>query len=271
MGEPFENQAIRGCFDAQDAGMRLAIRLRMMRLRALSVAVLVAASSVAACAKTNPVTPGLGGGGAGGATGNGGAGGGTTDAVGAGGQLPVATTNGVGGATSAGPVTTAGAGGGGPAATVGSGAPSCAPGQEMCGAQCVNTNTDPNNCGACGNSCNGFSCCNGQCTDTSADQNNCGACGAVCAPSQQCITDGWLINKCQSGQCKAVTTSCGRYRCDQATKTCWHSCTPGAGDCFTGSYCDAATDKCVAQGGLGASCQNNGQCVSNNCHLGHCA
>jgi len=250
--------------------MPFAIRPRMMRLRALPVAVLLAASSVAACAKTNPVTPGLGGGGSSVATGNGGAGGGISDAVGAGGQLPASTTSGVGGATSAGPVTV-GSGGGGPAATVGSGAPSCAPGQEMCGAQCVNTNSDPNNCGACGNSCNGFSCCNGQCTDTSADQNNCGACGAVCAPSQQCITDGWLINKCQSGQCKAVTTSCGRYRCDQSTKTCWHSCTPGAGDCFTGNYCDSATDKCVAQGGLGASCQNNAQCISNNCHLGHCA
>src|SRR5262249_51808173 len=67
------------------------------------------------------------------------------------------------------------------------GTPWCAP----------NLNIDPNNCGACGNSCNttiGGSCqagtctipcgnhtnCSNVCVATSSDNNNCGGCGVPC-------------------------------------------------------------------------------------------
>jgi hypothetical protein len=66
----------------------------------------------------------------------------------------------------------------------------------------VDTQTDENNCGACGvmctggNQCTGGACgcppglksCGNQCTNTDVDRNNCGACGTVCANGQACLS-----------------------------------------------------------------------------------
>ncbi len=193
---------------------------------------------------------------------------------GVGGSDPSTTANGVGGAAATGAggqaaattaATTAGAGGSGASPIV-----TCSGNQSMCGAGCVDTSTDPNNCGGCGNSCNGLSCCNGQCVDTSSDPNNCGVCGGTCASDQQCINDGWLVNKCETGQCKPMVTSCGAYRCNQTTKTCRTTCTPSAGECYTGFYCWSGNDTCLPQGNKNAPCQNANQCLSNTCSNGKC-
>jgi hypothetical protein len=75
-----------------------------------------------------------------------------------------------------------------------------------CGALCVDTKTDPNNCGncqvvcpgvpdgtatcvasGCNSECNaGFSRCSGACVDTSTDVGNCGACGTICHGKRTC-------------------------------------------------------------------------------------
>ena len=78
----------------------------------------------------------------------------------------------------------------------------CAAGQSMCGGSCVDFSVDPQNCGACGNFCQGGggcangSCvgdcpagstsCGGACVDTSVDASNCGGCGTVC-PGGSCV------------------------------------------------------------------------------------
>ena len=69
----------------------------------------------------------------------------------------------------------------------------CPANEVNCSSVCVNTQTDANNCGACGNACtNGQSCvsgsctvvcpagetaCAGQCVNIQSDRNNCGSCG----------------------------------------------------------------------------------------------
>jgi hypothetical protein len=77
-----------------------------------------------------------------------------------------------------------------------------------CGGICVDLQSDPANCGACGNVCS-FICDAGQCTflqaclspqvacgnvcvDLQTDPNNCGACGNACL----------VIETCAGGECQ---------------------------------------------------------------------
>ena len=79
---------------------------------------------------------------------------------------------------------------------------SCADGTESCDGACVDTQTDPQHCGACGDACDADqlcelgSCvdacsdatteCSGGCVDTETDVDHCGGCGNECAPSETC-------------------------------------------------------------------------------------
>ena len=99
--------------------------------------------------------------------------------------------------TSTGTLGTPGAGGTtGPTGT--GGTSSCASGQTTCGTACVNTATDPTNCGACGIPCStgqicqnsqcqcqaGLLDCNGACV--ASDASHCGSCTTVCPATQLC-------------------------------------------------------------------------------------
>ncbi len=102
------------------------------------------------------------------------------------------------------------------------GGPACPAEQNCCGAACVDTRTDPSNCGACGRACAqapnsesacvagacqaptcamGFADCNrtprdGCEANLGTDTANCGACGAVCPAGQAC----------QAGRCGMPST-----------------------------------------------------------------
>jgi hypothetical protein len=66
-----------------------------------------------------------------------------------------------------------------------------------CSNMCVDTTSDPNNCGACGTPCGTESCCSSSCVDTmGSDVNNCGGCGVTCAGT------------CTMGVCQMSTGSC---------------------------------------------------------------
>ena len=75
----------------------------------------------------------------------------------------------------------------------------CPTGLTACNGECVDLQSDPDNCAACGLTCTGGSVCSsgvcacpegttkcsGMCLDVTSDVNNCGACGVVC-PSGVC-------------------------------------------------------------------------------------
>ncbi len=121
----------------------------------------------------------------------------------------------------------------------------CGAGQTCCTAACANTDTDANNCGACGRRCGmGESCCGGACVNPQSDAANCGACGRRCAAANG-------------------TASCAMATCGVA------SCNAGFGDCdrnpANGCEANLATDTancmscgnaCTAGGGATARCQS---------------
>lgn len=82
-------------------------------------------------------------------------------------------------------------------------APNCTIGESACGAVCVDRQTDPNNCGTCGNICpndkkfcssggcvnacpGGTTACGNACVDTSRSTRFCGNCSTACGVGQVC-------------------------------------------------------------------------------------
>jgi hypothetical protein len=116
----------------------------------------------------------------------------------------------------------------------------CPSGQSFCGTECVDRQTDLNNCGSCGHVCvspttcqNGQCGCNtcgasgnnpyskvcgGECVDTAGDPNNCGGCGNVCSDT----ADGFT-GICNCGACSGCAGALGGFWCCQ-TGTCTHAC-----------------------------------------------
>jgi hypothetical protein len=71
----------------------------------------------------------------------------------------------------------------------------CGPSDTCCDNECVDTSTDANSCGSCGNACGtGEGCCEGTCSSLSS-LSDCGSCGNACM-------DG---NFCDGTQCNAAT------------------------------------------------------------------
>jgi hypothetical protein len=121
----------------------------------------------------------------------------------------------------------------------------CPQGHDRCGGDdCLDLQTDDNNCGKCGHVCvasssctNGHCVCNtcgnagnnpysqicdGQCVDTSGDPSNCGGCGNVCPQ----VVNGFR-GICNCGQCDGCEGGVTGFWCCQ-TGTCTHACpSPG--------------------------------------------
>ncbi len=173
------------------------------------------------------------------------------------------------------------------------GSASCAAGQTRCGASCVDTQTDDQNCGACANNCGvGKKCdkgqciascttaqtlCSGACVDTQSNQNNCGSCGNACKAGETC-TKGKCEIACPGGQtacgglcydllsdgqhCGSCTNACtGAYKCSNGQ--CSLNCQSGQKDC-SGSCVDL-TSNSQNCGSCGNACGANQECSGSQC------
>jgi hypothetical protein len=163
---------------------------------------------------------------------------------------------------------TGGAGGGTPHCS-----PACNPTGSLpycCYDGCKDLDSDPGNCGACGNDCavysslfpgTGDDCCHGKCTDTDSDPDNCGGCGGI----------GGSTNayNCASGLC------CAGVCCQSEQSCCGGVCVPtvcgpntcgGCPACSGGQNCVSGSCQCpVGQTWCGDTCLNLNGNDSSNC------
>jgi hypothetical protein len=136
--------------------------------------------------------------------------GGAAGSVGEGGEGGAGATS--GGTAQGGSGAASGAGGQGGAAGAGTCAEPCPTlTPECCGSRCVDTSNDPQNCGRCGNVCEG---------DT-----------PYCAPGGNCEA-----LPCEGASCDAAQTCCGDQCCEAGQLCCWRT----AG-CCTINLCHTPT------------------------------
>jgi len=174
-------------------------------------------------------------------------------------------------------------------------APACGPLQTLCNGVCESLETDPNNCGSCGNvcrtnndtascqqgicaiqSCNpGFADCNQNPADgceVNLNNNalNCGVCGNACISGQTC-NNGACVGQPVGGPC-SNNVACASNACDFLTSKCVSSlCVDQRQDgAETDIDCGGGTCGTCA---VGKGCKANTDCSANACDFvsGTCA
>ena len=132
----------------------------------------------------------------------------------------------------------------------------CESGLQVCGDQCVDIQTDPENCGDCFVFCGEATCVNGQCqceeglqfcdnfscVDTQTDVINCGGCGQTC-----------FGGTCVDGQCVCPT---GQSFCEDFGECCELGC------CGTHCCCPSGTTFCPD---VEVCCPDGRACCSTGC------
>jgi len=143
----------------------------------------------------------------------------------------------------------------------------CAQSGLACNGICEETQTDPNNCGACGNVCpltvspycianpnqcaafqqscisgvcggcsTGLTACNSTCTNVQSDPSNCGACGTVCAAGQVCNAGQCMGSFPNGAACGSANQCTGGFCVNGTCSSCNSVHSNGAGQ----SYADCA-------------------------------
>jgi hypothetical protein len=118
--------------------------------------------------------------------------------------------------------------------------------------------------------------CNGICEETQTDPNNCGACGNVCplTVSPYCLANP---NQCSAFQQSCISGVCGG--CSTGLTACSSTCTNLQSDpsncgacgtvCLAGQVCNAG--QCMGSFPNGAACGSANQCIGGFCTNGVCS
>jgi hypothetical protein len=131
----------------------------------------------------------------------------------------------------------------------------CPAGQTFCGTACIDTQADPQNCGACGTVCD-----NGQCS------------GGVCASGQTCAPDGAACNvpaDCCSLLCPNESQAPGICGCSEIGGVCagLDDCCQQGGDTLVACLGGTNSDRCIV---LNGACSSDSDCLSQSCVNGSC-
>lgn len=134
-------------------------------------------------------------------------------------------------------------------------ATSCPPDQALCGGTCIDTQSDPQNCGACGTVCD-----NGECA------------AGVCESESTCIPDGEPCRvpaDCCSLLCPHESQAPGVCGCSQVGGVCagGGDCCQQGGDSQVECLGGANSDRCIV---LKGACTADSDCLSQSCVNGSC-
>jgi hypothetical protein len=160
--------------------------------------------------------------------------------------------------------------------------PPCGPCQERSQATCWCDDICASSNPCCNGTCCGpapVQCCSNNCVNTDTDINNCGGCGIGCPPGDYCA-NGQCQTCCVPGQicgslpcCPGSGGACGQTCCDSVSQCCAGlGCIPASYTCCTGNEgqkfgCEfgCCGDGCLPQGN-----QCCDAATSSNCPAGHC-
>ena len=167
----------------------------------------------------------------------------------------------------------------------------CASGTVLCNGRCVNTTTDPQNCGGCGadlsmgqtanthNCAAGRTCSNSTCTsvcdptetdcgfggcaNTQTDSNHCGSCQG-CGFGAYCEMGNCTFSSCASGETRCTNNrSCTNLQFDNT------NCGTCGNNCGTTSLCVAGMCKGFIYAAAAAECPASEPTFCSNAHTGN--